>query len=387
MVFIQDFREFPSSVEFTDEGFLTATANIARVGIQEYLGHELGKKGDGSTYRVLRPVEAVKDSVKSFINKPITIGHQGLITIKNAHKLSKGFVRDAWFEDATGWIKADECINHPDGIDAFNDGYRWHSCGYRADIKWEPGEWLDELGVMGEPGLTYQYDASFVKIKGNHNALVKDPRAGENATFDEGITINQDSSGVSMTKKYEIRLPDNAVLMLDGENAADISKAFTELQSKTQELDKAVLDSNSKIQELESQVKALESEKDTLSGQLEGLKSVADAAPKSESVSERAEWFAVYDSVRELVKDEPFTKSIEELKVAGIKSVNPNVVLDGRSAEFISGMFESIKDRLGGKSVPPSKETLNDSAPADNDPLGTAAKNYINSVQLAWEKF
>jgi hypothetical protein len=385
MVFIQDFKEFPSSVEFTDEGFMTATANIARVGIQEYLGHELGKKGDNNVYRVLRPVEVVKDSVKSFVNKSITVGHQGLITIKNAHKLAKGFVRDAWFEDSTGWIKADECINHPDGIDAFNDGYRWHSCGYRADINWESGEWIDELGVMGEPGQSYQYDASFVKIKGNHNALVKDPRAGDNATFDEGININQDSSGVSMTKKYEIRLPDNAVLMLDGENAADISKAFTELQSKTEKLDKALLDSNSKIQELESKVKTLESEKDTLSGQLEGLKTVNDSKP--ETSNERAEWFAVYDSVRGLIKDEPFTKTIEDLKIAGIKSVNPNVVLDGKSAEFISGMFESVKDRLAGKSVPPSKETLNDSAPADSDPMATADKTYREAVEKAWEKF
>lgn len=387
MIYVQDLREFPSSVEFTDEGFLTATASIARVGIQEYLGHELGKKGDNNVYKVLRPVEVVKDSAKSFVNKSITVGHQGLITIKNAHKLARGFVSDAHFDDATGWIKASECINHPDGIDAFHNGYRWHSCGYQASINWEPGEWVDELGVMGEPGTSYQYDASFTKIKGNHNALVKDPRAGDNATFDEGISINKDSSGVSMTKKYEIRLPDNALLMLDGENAADISKAFTELQSKTQELNKAVLDSNSKIQELESQLKALESEKDGLSGQLEGLKSVADSAPKTESATERAEWFGVYDSVRSLVKDEPFTKSIEDLKIAGIKSVNPNVVLDGKSAEFISGMFESIKDRLGGKSVPPSKEVLNDCTPADDNPLATAEKTYIEAVSKAWEKF
>lgn len=387
MVYIQDYREFPSSVEFTDEGFLTATANIARVGIQEYLGHELGKKGDNNIYKVLRPVEVVKDSAKSFVNKSITVGHQGFITIKNAPKFAKGFVSDAHYDEATGWIKANECINHPDGIDAFHDGYRWHSCGYQADINWESGEWLDDLGVMGETGKTYQYDASFAKIKGNHNALVKDPRAGENATFDEGININQDIVGVSMTKKYEIRLPDNALLMLDGENAADISKAFTELQSKTEELNKAVLDSNSKIQELESQLKALESEKDTLSGQLEGLKSVADSAPKSESAIERSDWFSVYDSVRSLVKDEPFAKTIEELKIAGITSVNPNTVLDGKSAEFISGMFESIKDRLGSKSVPPSKETLNDSAPADADPMATASKNYSEAVEKAWEKF
>ena len=60
-VFIQDFTELPSSLEIDDDGFVTVTGNVARVGIQEYLGSELGRPNDNNVYKVYRPQSVVKD--------------------------------------------------------------------------------------------------------------------------------------------------------------------------------------------------------------------------------------------------------------------------------------------------------------------------------------
>lgn len=382
-IFIQDFNELPSSFEIDDStGFVTLTGNIARVGIQEYRGYELGKKGDSTVYKVLRPLEVVKDSVTSFLDKPITIEHQGLVTIKNSAKHQKGYIKDSWFDDATGWHKAKEVINHPDGINAIvNDGYRWHSCGYTASIKWEPGE--SEYGV---------YDASFSKIKGNHNALVKNPRAGDLATFDsqdkDDIIIKEkDSKVISMSKKYQVTLLDSAMIELEGDHAPDIHKLITTLQTEKTSLETIVTDSNSKIKSLEEKVATLTTEKETIQGKLDGLQLIGDSKPVNESAKERAEWFAVYDSVKALVTDSPYEKTVRELKVAAIKA-SKNIDLSDKSDDYVAGIFDSIKDSLtvtDAKTVDPVS-VLKDTKQNDSSSFALQVnKEYKESIENAWK--
>ena len=382
-IFIQDFNELPSSLEIDDStGFITLTGNIARVGIQEYRCYELGRKGDDTVYKVLRPRDVVMDSVKTFVDKPITIEHQGLISIKNSAKYQKGYIKDSWFDEETGWHKAKEVINHPDGVNAIvNDGYRWHSCGYTASINWESGEFEGQV-----------YDAKFTKIKGNHNALVKNPRAGDLATFDSqgknGIIIKGEdkSKGISIMKEYEIVLSDGGKIKLEGDHASDINALILSLQDDKKSLEAVVTDSRSEIESLRKQLATLTTEKETIQGKLDGLQAIADSKP-NESAKERAEWFAVYDSVKALVTDSPYEKTVKELKVAAIKSAK-DIDLSDKSDDYVSAYFDSIKDTLkvtDSKSVDPVS-VLKDTKQSDSSSLiENAMKESNESIENAWK--
>jgi len=272
MVFIQDINALPSSVTFTDEGYLTATAKVARTGIQKYRGFELGKKDDEKEYAIYRPEQEVKDSIATIPNKPITIDHRGMVNIKNNSQLSRGFMSDAVYGE-DGWVSVELCINHPEGIQAFNDGYRWHSLGYNAEIEWAAGQ-----TPAGEA-----YDAIMKNIRVNHDALVRTPRAGELATFDSEninidasknvISINQESKGVPtrMSKKYAVNLLDGGSIELEGDHASEIHSLIATLTSQNKEINVKVADSESALVEAEAKIAALTAEKDALEGKVAAL--------------------------------------------------------------------------------------------------------------------
>src|SRR5579859_3300261 len=79
-------------VRRTDDGYLAAFAKVARTGIQEYKGSELGRP-DLGTVRVYRPPEEVfhADAMKSFAHRPVTLTHpRQMVNAKNWKKYSKG---------------------------------------------------------------------------------------------------------------------------------------------------------------------------------------------------------------------------------------------------------------------------------------------------------
>jgi len=379
-VFIQDFTELPSSLEIDDDGFVTVTGNVARVGIQEYLGTELGRPNDNNVYKVYRPQSVVEDSVKTFKNKPITINHQGMVSIKNVDKVAKGVVLDCYYDAETGWVKASELINHPDGVKAImQDGYRWHSCGYKASLKWEKGEYEGQI-----------CDAVITAIKGNHIALVKNPRAGEMATFDEGINITVEKNiGDSMTVKYDITLSDGGKLELEGDNAQKIHALIASLQGEKQTLSEQLSDSKSALDKLNQQIQELTDAKKTLEGEVAGLKAIADSKPEK-SVTEISEFLETYDSVRHLLGDEkPFDKSPTELKAMAIKAIGKESLLTDNDPKFVNAVFSTLKD--GGvfavtDTQPSPKKVLNQSgnSTADN-PLGNAVKSFVSEIENAWK--
>ena len=70
----------PIHAQKTDEGFIRDKPVIGRTGVLVY------RNADGSERREYRPPEEAfdEDSLASLKGKPITIGHQGMVTSQNA---------------------------------------------------------------------------------------------------------------------------------------------------------------------------------------------------------------------------------------------------------------------------------------------------------------
>ena len=192
---------------------------------------------------------------------------------------------------------------------------------------------------------------------------------------------------ISMTKKYEIRLADNAVLTLDGDNAAEINQAFVSLQDENKNLKVQVSDSVKELEQIKAQLTDLKSENDRLSGELAGLKAVQDSY-KPEDDKARAEWVAVYDSVRSFVTDSnPFGKSLKDLKVIGIQAnqSTSGIDLSDKSDDYISALFEVAKSSLVTDSKPKSQDLLKNSQSSDVNPYDKAAKDWAESIENSWK--
>lgn len=386
-VYLQDLIELPSSAKITDEGFLELTANIARIGTQVYTGAVVGDTIP--TISVYRSPSEVESSASTFEGKAVTIDHpKGKVSVKNTKDCFKGISKSVWYDAQTGWLKSTILLTHDDAIQKFNDGYRYLSCGYDVDeIVATGGEFIDSLGTMGEPNKSYPYQYEMRGIKGNHISLVKNPRAGSKATFDENdVIINGDVIGNPM-KKYEIRLADNAVLTLDGDNAKEINDAIVSLQDENNKLIGLLSDSQKELVSIKSQLNELQSQNDSLSGELAGLKAMQDSF-KPEDDSKRAEWVAVYDSVRSFVTDSnPFSKSLQELKIIGIQANDSTKAIDlsGKSSDYIDALFEVAKSGLVVDSKPKSQDFLKSSQQQDSNPFESATQDWIKSIENAYQ--
>lgn len=248
-------------------GMAHGRARVARVGVQDYMIN-------GRKVRELRSVKDVMDSVASFNNLPVTLNHpsQGLVTASNAKTEMKGFMTKVEFQD--GWMVTDIHITHSDAVEAAQTTHNKFSNGYLADIVMldSPQTWMDELGVMGEVGKTYDYDAYQTNIVGNHTALVENPRAGKDATFisdeSEVIIIDCDNKPISLsmpklntdestlTQKeivkevvYSISIADTNY-EIAGQDASKVVSAVSALSGKIDGLEIALKEANEKIEAL-----------------------------------------------------------------------------------------------------------------------------------------
>lgn len=159
MTTVNRYDRTPLKAVRTDEGFLTDTPVISRVGIFEY------QDGKGKVRRELRLPEHVfsTDSLASIKGKPVTNNHPGRVDAKNVKAHSIGTVLSDGRADGDDLL-ADIVIHDPGPIDA---GKRELSCGYQCVLDETPGTWNGQ-----------RYDAIQTQIKYNHLAVVERGRAG-----------------------------------------------------------------------------------------------------------------------------------------------------------------------------------------------------------------
>lgn len=156
-------------IRITSAGYLVAKAKLARAGVYEYRGDELGRP-DLQTVRIFRPITEVfgTKALRSFANAPVTIGHP-------ADPVSSS----TWRRDAVGtvgeevgrtgeFVTATVIVQDAAAIGRIQAGTSELSCGYVSQIEWTAGTTADGQA----------YDAVQRAITGNHVAIVDRGRAG-----------------------------------------------------------------------------------------------------------------------------------------------------------------------------------------------------------------
>ena len=156
------------SISRTPEGFLICRdVPIARVGVQEYLGREIGQtERPDDVFKVDRPAGEVFSpaAVASFEGKPVTENHPDEdVTSENYAQYIRGVVRDVrkGAGQYEGCLVADLVIHDGALVRSIQDGKREISCGYNC--LWVP---------TGDHTLEQR------EIRGNHVAVVDKGRAG-----------------------------------------------------------------------------------------------------------------------------------------------------------------------------------------------------------------
>ena len=158
-----------ATVRRTQDGYLTATARVARSGIQDYTGAEVGKPHMGIV-RVYRPESEVfsNDTMSSFAHRPLTLEHpSGQVSSSNWRDVAIGNTGSKVHRDGD-FIVVDLVMMDERAIKAFEAGTQELSCGYTCELDFTSG-----IAPDGQA-----YDAMQLGIRNNHVAVVSKARGG-----------------------------------------------------------------------------------------------------------------------------------------------------------------------------------------------------------------
>lgn len=209
----------------TDEGYLVVEGYLARTGVQNYYAYELGltDRSPLSVVKLFRPAEEVfqKDSLLSFENKPITIGHPPeLVDSKNWSTYAKGVVDT--IRKSGDQVLGVLTIKSQDAIDEVDLGLVQLSNGYTCTI--------DMTSGVTPAGLAF--DAVQRNIRGNHVALVKNARCGSACSIGDSnnLTLGVDTMKVNI-KGIPFEVADASAAAAIEQLVADNASLTAEIQA------------------------------------------------------------------------------------------------------------------------------------------------------------
>lgn len=297
-------------------GFLTAPVKLARIGVQKYMGYELGLLDRAmDTIGVMRPASEVfhPDSIASFTNLTVTDDHPSeMVTVDNVKKLQKGSVSGVG-EDGSYLIGL-VTITDKDQITKSNNGKIEVSVGYAHELK-------EEKGIFD--GESYEFIQT--NIRANHLAIVDAGRCGSACK----LALDE------KTKENVVKLTIDGIPyeVADEQLAQAIQKQQVKFDA-----DKA---------DLEAKMKEKDEEKEKMKKAKEKAEATADAA-KSEKLSTDALNTLISDRALLLVdaknilgdKMPECTDCPLEIKTAVIDHVLPEMKLDGKSKDYIDAAYD-----------------------------------------------
>lgn len=321
----------------TAEGFLVATARVARTGVQLYMAHELGDVATNAGFkpndvvRVYRHEDQVfSDGVmRSITRVPVTVDHPSeSVTAENWSRYAVGEVGDAVTKDSE-WIVVNPMVKDASAIKAAKTTHKEISMGYSAKI------------VKAREGLDADFEMTDIHM--NHLALVKAGRAGSMARIGDswGVSPIQDfQPGITPKTERGGRMSDQlkAVVLGDGIVQVSVADVAAIEQFKTDSA-KALADAKAAH---ESAISAKDEEIGTLRAE---LKTAQDAAKIDVDalVAARTELVSQVNAIDS--KIDPKGMSDADLRKAAVASkFGDEMVADASDAE-VMGMFKAaIKD-------------------------------------------
>jgi hypothetical protein len=362
-----------ADLKITGDGYLVATPRVARTGIQEYRGWEVGKP-DVSVVKVYRPETEVfsQDSASSFAHRPVTLGHpKELVTAQNWKELSIGqtggdIIRDGQF------IRISMSVMDAVGIKKINRGAKQISAGYVAEL-------VDEKGTTddGQP-----YDMVQTNIRVNHVAFVAAARGGSQLVIGdaEPEEVRPMSTKTVLVDGIKLEVPETAAAVIE-RTLERSTQAVNDAQTKFSDAEK-------RLGELQTQLADSRKETETVKGQVAVLeKQVKDAeiTPDKLDTLVKAR-SAVLDKAKAIVGDKLIVdgKSDMDIRRQTVAiHLGDDAIVKAMSDEAVSGAFMALKAPAGSGQ---STTTLADYLSQTAKPTFTGSATRVNDAgQKAWE--
>lgn len=309
-------------------GFLHIDAILARTGVQDYLGFELGDDIEPfSVVGVYRPAEEVlsKDSLATYVNAPVTDNHPSeMVTTDNAKDLIKGSVSsiETFNKDGIDYIKAKMTITDKKLIEKAINGKIEVSAGYSQMLVKEKGEYNGKL---------YDYKQTDIRI--NHIAIVDKGRCGGGCKLIANDNVIIDGVNQIQGKTMVITI-DNKPYDVDDAIATHIAGLNGKITSIDGELSEALAEIATKIEVIEAK-----------NGEVAKLKEdleVENAKTSDENILALVnEKVALIDTAKKLNVTVDCNLSSMDIKKAVI-AANSKISLDGKSDDFVGGVYDTI---------------------------------------------
>lgn len=309
MQYFVDSVSLGSNVTETKEGFLVFEGvKIARIGVQEYFGFEIGVKEPENLlkrFRVYRsPEELFKpESLNSLALKPVTNSHpKELLTVYTVKEHQKGVIGDTVSISSDGeHVVAKVMVTDAQTILDIRSGKVEVSAGSFGKVIFQAG-----LTQKGEA-----YDAVLVDILGNHVAIVQEGRCGGSCRVLDAVLT-----------KEETQMSEPTTQAIADETAKVLDKLQGEVEKIAGERDalKAILDAKSK--------------------EVEELKAKADV-DLDKLVSDRVQFISDAKAIDPTI--DPTGKTSDAIMREIVKKKFPTEVFDGKSEVYMQARFDALK--------------------------------------------
>lgn len=322
-----------SGTRVTADGYLVADCQVARVGIQDYAGFEIGASDKAKTYRVWRPEDEVfkASSLASFAHRPVTIGHpDDHVTASTWKRDAVGTVGGDVVRDG-GHVRVPLILMDKAAIDLVSGGTREISMGYDCQLEMTSGTTPD--------GQTY--DAIQRDIRINHCAIVERGRAGPACRIGDRVTSNNPQKGQQPMK----------TVIVDGrkmEVAADVAAVIEALQAKAVTsdgiLDK-LKDTLPAAHDLVTRLKADVADKDkALAVALKAVDDTKKAIPSAADIAKMAKDRS--DLIGDARKIDPEIEigdeSADAIRAKVVQSKKGDAAIKDRSPDYVAAMFDAL---------------------------------------------
>lgn len=328
-----------SDRKVTEEGYLQVKAKISRTGIQMYSGPELGIK-DKTSVKVYRPPDEVfhADSMLSFAGKPITNDHPKTpVTSKNFREVSVGMSMGDVTRTNDDHLQVTLVVTDEKVVKSILEGKDQLSNGYTCELALTPG-----TTPSGET-----YDAIQTRIRGNHIAFVDAARCGPTCRIGDSC---DGKCGASCHCKEEPDMPGEIklvpVLTADGLTIETTDQAATyirKLLDDLKTLNTSLGTKDGDLVKLKADHAADLAKKD---GEIAGLKTqIPTAAALDAMATERANLVVI---AKKIIGDtfQPGALTGEEIKKAVVVAKLGAAVVDGKSADYITGVYTTLASGL-----------------------------------------
>lgn len=380
-------RSEGNKVSRTAQGFLRVDGYVTKTGVLKY------RTADGKVIKQLRDPREVfnSDSLETLKSLPVTLRHPPkLVTPKDVKQYMVGYSSDEVSKSGPK-LKTQLTITDEAAINSVESGETIElSCGYECELDEAPGTYDGQ-----------EYDFVQRNIKYNHIALVDKGRAGPDvrilmdAAEDSTVYIQDDlSESTQEETKMEKVMIEGKEFEASPELAAALKAHMEKMAAMQSELD-GMKEKAPAMDEMKKDKEAMQAKMDAMSADLEKAKT--DLKANMDSVDEkaieakvRARFSLIETAKRFVAKDAKIDEMSDvEIKKAVIKSDLPNVVLDGKSDEYVAASFDYIVERTKAadeKLANLGKKMTSQNKDADVGSPEEARKRAMERAASAWKQ-